>query len=186
MFLPCNIICRISFRGEELLNTSHDIELITFQYVIHYLISVVWYTTKSYIIITKSWSPEMIYCLWLPPVYRTDHNYIDNTKTGNPLINTLRSRQNGRHFADDTFKCIFMNENVRISINISLKFVPKGLINNIPALVQIMAWRRRGNKPLSESMMVRLPTHICITLPQWVKIPCNLRLLTNLAARQTY
>ena len=35
-----------------------------------------------------------------------------------------------------------MNENVRISINISLKFVPKGLINDIPALVQIMAWRR--------------------------------------------
>ena len=27
-------------------------------------------------------------------------------------FNTLRSRQNGRHFADDTFKCIFVNENV--------------------------------------------------------------------------
>ena len=50
-------------------------------------------------------------------------------------INTLRPRQNGRHFADDTFKRIFMNVNVRISINISLKLVPKGLINNIPALV---------------------------------------------------
>ena len=48
-------------------------------------------------------------------------------------FNTLRPRQNGRHFADDTFKRIFMNENVRISINISLKFVPKGLINNTPA-----------------------------------------------------
>ena len=55
------------------------------------------------------------------------------------ILNTLRPKQNGRHFADDTFKCIFMNENVRISINISLKFVPKGLINNIPPLVQIMA-----------------------------------------------
>ena len=53
-----------------------------------------------------------------------------------------------------------MNENVRISINISLKFVPKGLINNIPALVQIMAWRRPGDKPLSEPMMVSLLTHI--------------------------
>ena len=39
-------------------------------------------------------------------------------------LNTLRPRQNGRHFADDTFKRIFMNENVKISINISLKFVP--------------------------------------------------------------
>ena len=42
-------------------------------------------------------------------------------------------------------------------------------INNIPALVQIMAWRRPGDKPLSEPMMFSLPTHICITRPQWVK-----------------
>ena len=62
---------------------------------------------------------------------------------------TLKPRQNGRHFADDTFKRIFLNENVRISINISLKFVPMGPINNIPALVQIMAWRRPGDRPLS-------------------------------------
>ena len=60
-------------------------------------------------------------------------------------FNTLRPRQNGRHFADDTFKRIFLNENVRIPIKISMKFVPKGPINNIPALVQIMAWRRPGD-----------------------------------------
>ena len=54
-----------------------------------------------------------------------------------------------------------------ISIKISLKFVPKGPINNIPALVKIMAWRRPGDKPLSEPMMVRFLTHICITRPQW-------------------
>ena len=41
---------------------------------------------------------------------------------------------NGRHFPDDIFKCIFLDENVSISIKISLKFVPKGQINNIPAL----------------------------------------------------
>ena len=41
------------------------------------------------------------------------------------------------------------------------------LINNIPALVQIMAWRRPGDKPLSEPMMVSLATHICVTRPQW-------------------
>ena len=84
------------------------------------------------------------------------------------ILNTLRPRQNGRHFADDTFKRIFMNENVRVSINISLKFVPKGLINNIPALVLIMAWCRPGDKPLSEPMMVTLLPHICVTRPQWV------------------
>ena len=84
------------------------------------------------------------------------------------FINTLRPRQNGRHFADDIFKRIFLNENIWISIKISLKFVPKGSINNISALVQIMAWRRPGDKPLSEPMMVNLPTHICVTRPQWV------------------
>ena len=83
-------------------------------------------------------------------------------------VNTLRPRQNGRNFADDTFKCFFLNEKVWISIKSSLKFVPKGPINNIPALVQIMAWRRPGDKPLSEPMMVRLPTHIFVTQPQWV------------------
>ena len=81
-------------------------------------------------------------------------------------VNTLMLRQNGRHFADDTFNRIFVNENVRISIRFSLKFVPKGPINNIPALVQIMAWRRPGDKPLSEPMMVSLTMHICVTRPQ--------------------
>ena len=52
----------------------------------------------------------------------------------------------------------------------SLKFVPKGPINNIPALVQKMAWRRPGNKPLSEPMMVNLLMHICVTRPQWVNV----------------
>ena len=80
-------------------------------------------------------------------------------------VNTLRPLQNGRHFADDISKCISLNESDWISIEISLKLVPKGPINNIPALVQIMDWRR----PLSEPMMVSLTTHICVTRPQWVK-----------------
>ena len=60
-------------------------------------------------------------------------------------------------------------KNIWISIEISLKFVPKGLINSIPSLVQIMVWCRPGDKPLSEPMMVSLLTYICITQPQWVK-----------------
>ena len=83
-------------------------------------------------------------------------------------FNTLRPRHNGRHFVDNIFKCIFLNENAWIPVKISLKFVPKGPINNIPALVLIMAWRRSGDKPLSEPM-IGLPTHICVTRPQWVK-----------------
>ena len=87
-----------------------------------------------------------------------------------PWVNSLRPRQNGRRFVDDTFIGIFLNEHVRISIKISLKFVPKGPINNIPALVQIMAWRRPGDRPLSEPRMENLLTHICVTRSQWVKL----------------
>ena len=85
-------------------------------------------------------------------------------------INTLRPRQDGRHFVEDIFECIFLNENVWISLNISPKFVPMVRINNFPALVQIMAWRwpGPGDKPLSEPVMVSLVTYICVTRPQWV------------------
>ena len=78
-------------------------------------------------------------------------------------LSTLRPRQNGHRFADDVFKCIF------------LKFVPKVPINNIPALVQILAWRRWSDKPLSEPMMASLLTHICVTRPQWVKLHSTLK-----------
>ena len=71
-------------------------------------------------------------------------------------FNTLRLRQNDRHFPDAIFKCIFLDESVSISINISLEFIPKIWINNIRALVQIMAWHRPGDKELSEPMMVSL------------------------------
>ena len=77
--------------------------------------------------------------------------------------------KNGRQFADNIFKCIFLNENVWISIEISLMFVPNGQICNMPALVQIMAWCWPGNKPLSAPMMISLLTHICITQPQWAR-----------------
>ena len=40
-----------------------------------------------------------------------------------------------RHFTDDSFKYISLNESVEISIKISLGFVPRGPVNNIPALV---------------------------------------------------
>ena len=99
-------------------------------------------------------------------------------------INTLRPRQDGRHFADDTFNRIFVNENVKISIEFSLKFVPKGPINNIPASVQIMAWRRPGDKLLSEPVMVSLLTHICVTRPQWVKMNKIYRQISNTRRNQ--
>ena len=104
------------------------------------------------------------------PVYNHSYGQFYNRQQPAPdPVNTLRPRQNGCHFPDDIFKGIFLNENVWISTKVSLKFVPKGLINNILALDQILAWRHPGNKPLSEPMMVCLRTHICVTRPQWVK-----------------
>ena len=71
------------------------------------------------------------------------------------VVNISEPRKNGHQFSDDIFKCLYLNKNVWISIRISLMFVPKGPINNIPALVQIMVWYRIGNKPLSETMLTR-------------------------------
>ena len=84
------------------------------------------------------------------------------------FVYTLRPRQYRSQFADDIFTCNFFNENYCFLIKFSLKYVRKGQIDNNPALVQIMAWRRSGDKPLSEPMMISLPTHICVTRPQWV------------------
>ena len=64
-----------------------------------------------------------------------------------------------------TFSNAFLNENILIS----MKFIPKGPINNIRTVVQIMAWRRSGDNPLFEPMMVRSMTHICPTRSRSVK-----------------
>ena len=60
---------------------------------------------------------------------------------------------NCRHFSDDIFKCIFSMKIAKF-LQISLRVIPKGPINNNPASVQIMAWCRLGDKPLSESIVI--------------------------------
>ena len=72
-----------------------------------------------------------------------------------PIVSSSPPGQNGWHFTDDIFKRISVNEKFCILIKISLKFVSKGPIDYNPALVQIMAWRRIGDKPLSEPMLIR-------------------------------
>ena len=79
---------------------------------------------KYHIVIHIRWS---IMLLWF--CYNSQHFF----------LNTLRQRQNSCHFADNIFKSILLNENIWISIDISLNFVPKGQINNMPILGQIMA-----------------------------------------------
>ena len=104
-------------------------------------------------------------CMWLYCIHEWSSPF-----------NTLQLRQNGCHFTDGIFKLIFFNENVWVAIKISLNFVPKCSINNIPALVQIMAWRRPGDKPLSAPMMVFLLTHIYASfgLNEFTHFSCGL------------
>ena len=75
-------------------------------------------------------------------------------------VSTLRPIQNDRHFADDIFKCIFMNENFWISNRFSLKYVPYSLLDNKTVLVRVMAWRITFDKSLFEPMMAQLRFHI--------------------------
>ena len=80
-----------------------------------------------------------------PHVYDNDEQLI--------WFQTFRPKQNVRHFPDDIFEFILFYENGRISIKITLECVSQGPIDTIPALVQIMAWRRIGDRPLSEPIM---------------------------------
>ena len=61
----------------------------------------------------------------------------------------------GDTFTDGIFKRNFLNENVEILIQISLKFVPMGSNNNKSAFVKVMAWRQTGDMPLLEEMLTQ-------------------------------
>ena len=72
-----------------------------------------------------------------------------------PTLTQLSTDKMAAIMADDLSKYIFMNEKFCILIRISLKFVLKGPIDNKSVLVQVMAWRRIGDKPLSEPMLTQ-------------------------------
>ena len=76
-------------------------------------------------------------------------------KRGQHAFNTSKPEQNGAILADDIFKCTSLIENNGIQIQISLKCVPRTPIDNKPALVQVMVWRRTGDKPLPEPVMTQ-------------------------------
>ena len=78
------------------------------------------------------------------PVYMTDG--VRN------MLNTLSPRQHGCYCPDDMFKCIFLNKKSWTWNTIWLQFVPKGPVDNNKALVQVMVWRRTGDKSFSELM----------------------------------
>ena len=82
-------------------------------------------------------------------------------------VNTLMPRPNGRQFRSQHFQMDFLEWKLINWFKISLKFLTRVWINNIPSFVQIMVWRQLGDKTLSEPMMFSLLNHIC-TRPQWV------------------
>ena len=97
---------------------------------------------------------------------------------------TLRLGQEGRHFTDNILKCIFLNE----MYEFPLKF-HWGLFLRVQLTIlqRIMSWSRPGDKPLSESLIGRLVTHICVTRPQWVNVKTgkSQALLVNHCAKLT-
>ena len=103
-------------------------------------------------------SLRFIYARYNPPSLFTCRHWLTNW-----------GRDKMAAFSQTTFSNAFsLIKMFEFRLQFQLKYVPKGPINNIPTLFQIMAWCRSGDKLLSESMLVSLPTHICVTRPQWV------------------
>ena len=109
-----------------------------------------WSKTNS----MKVWMSLLGYCKCVQH-YWIQWNYRLTRACWRRHINSSRPGQNGRHLADDIFKCICLNKNVRIPIQISLKFVPMRPIDDKPALVLVMAWRWSGNKQLPKPMLTQ-------------------------------
>ena len=136
-----------------------------YQYVIPCLIStwelfqyeIVSYQSRNFLIKIK-WS--VLWLIWKSLYVKRQSWYWSRPQCGWEWKRPSQSTppppgQNGRHFTDDIFRCIFVNEKCCVLIKILLKFVPKGPVESISALVWIMAWRRIGDKPLSEPILTR-------------------------------
>ena len=103
-------------------------------------------------------SPDTI-CISLPFCTFAQHG-----PPHSPPLTYLPLDEMAAILSDDIFKHIFLNENVRISIQISLKYVPMRSNDNKSALVQVRAWQRTGDKPLSEPMLTQFTdAYICGT-----------------------
>ena len=91
-------------------------------------------------------------CMILVQYYWYDNVCMKPSNT----VEILKPRQNGSHFADDSFKCIFLNDNFQVSNKVWLQCVLEGLIDCKSTLFQIMTWCWTGNKPLSVPMGTKL------------------------------
>ena len=87
-----------------------------------------------------------------------NHKKLHCTVLHDPETSVVNSSPHDKMTAitQTTFSNAFnSNRSIWISSKTSLKFVPKGPINSIPALIQIMASRRPGDRPLSEPMLTQ-------------------------------
>ena len=86
-----------------------------------------------------------------------------------PQLTTERQEQNGRHFAEDILKCIYVRD--KFCILISIKFILEGPVDNMSALVPVMAWRRTGDKLLHGPMLTNLYDRVLTPwVPQYLAI----------------
>ena len=88
------------------------------------------------------------------------HPQTNVTKSESSILTNWNRDEMAAEISRTTFsEGIFLNAMCEFRLRF-IWFVPEVRINNIPALVQMMAWRHPGDKPLSEPMMAILLTHI--------------------------
>ena len=133
---------------------------------------------KGIPILKIRWLREhLIFNMGIPILVRR-HLYIETDPW--LYINILRLRQYGCHFADDIFRCIFLNQNVWFLIKIPLKFVPKGLINNIPALVHIWLGTVQATVHyLNQWRLIYWGIYVSLGLNELTHLPLNKMGLTD-------
>ena len=93
-------------------------------------------------------------CFEFSSNFEFDRNMLSGTGAWTELTH-LHDDKMALIVSGDIFETHFLEGNVSILIQISLKFVPRGQIDNKSALVQVMVWRRTGDKPLPEAMMTQ-------------------------------
>ena len=144
-----------AFENTLVVSLAHKI--ISILVVIAIVIVIVKYTFHQWFTFFCDVSNNAICLLWhgddypLRGLYLTQVSDVDLHYSW--LSYLISPGQNGRHFTDDIFQCIFLNKNARISIQNSLTFVPNGPFDKKWALVQVKAWRRNNVAQFTDANM---------------------------------
>ena len=148
VFIWWHDICR-HFSAIHRLNTSNVFPLLSLLLFVSLLLLLLLSLISLLLSLLLSllWSSSLLYTKFLFAIKHFKYVFVDRTfleMVDEILLNLARTLvfinssppgQNGRHFADDVFRCIFINEKFCILIKISPNFVPEHPIDNNPALV---------------------------------------------------